>query len=190
MERIILVRHGQTNKNLEGKLHALGDEESLNDIGIEQMKNTAEKLKSFSPDKIYSSQEVRAKGSAEIIAKEIGIGVEIIDGIQERNWGDFSGRKWEEVQKILEPMALEERYLYLPPNGESWKDFEARLIQTINNLLAKNKGKTIVIISHMGGIRALMPYLLGVSREESFKYNMDNASITIFDHENGKFTRM
>ena len=188
MEKIILVRHGQTNKNSQGKLHVLGDEEVLNETGIQQMKETAFKLKRFSPDVVYSSKEKRAVESAKVVGDELGVGIEIIEGIEERNWGDFSGKTWEEVQEVLQPMTLEERYLYFPPNGESWQQFENRLIQSIIKILSQNKNKTIVVVSHMGGIRALMPYLLGVSKEESFKYNPDNASISAFTHENGKFS--
>jgi broad specificity phosphatase PhoE len=57
-------------------------------------------------------------------------------------------------------------------------------------LLTLNKNKTIVIVSHLGGIRALMPYLLGLPREESFKYNPENASMMVFSHENGRFTQI
>jgi broad specificity phosphatase PhoE len=187
MERIILVRHGQTNKNAEGKLHMADDGESLNNVGIEQIKKTAEKLKGFLPAKVYSSKEKRATESAQIIAKELGIASDIIEGMQERNWGDFSGNTWEEILKILQPMSLEERYLYIPPSGESWKQFESRLIQAINVLLSQNKNKTIVVVSHMGAIRALMPYLLGLPKEESFKYEPGNASVVVFNHDNGKF---
>lgn len=190
MERIILVRHGETDKNIQGKLHTVDDEESLNKVGIKQIKKTAGKLRKFSPAKIYSSKGKRAIESGKIIAKELTIGFETIKGMQERDWGKFSSKKWEEVQKFLDSMTLEERYLYTPPGGESWKQFESRLKKAITKILSQNKDKTIVVVSHGGAIRALMPHLLGAPREESFKYNPENASITIFSHNNGKFAEV
>jgi broad specificity phosphatase PhoE len=188
MERIILIRHGQTDTNVKGVLHSTKEDEFLNDEGVRQMKEVAKKLKSLSPAKVYTSNEKRTIQSGEVIAEEFGVKVDITEGIGERNWGDFAGRKWEEIQKVLDPMTLNERYEYLPPNGESWKQFETRLIKAINNILLQNKEKTVAVISHGGVIRALMPYLLGLPKEESFKYDPNNASIIIFDHNNGKFS--
>jgi broad specificity phosphatase PhoE len=80
-------------------------------------------------------------------------------------------------------------YIYTPPNGESWQSFETRLIKTLSGLLEKHPNEAIVIVSHGGAIRALMPYLLGIGKEESFKHNPDNASITVFDHDEQVFSQ-
>ncbi|OGM13034.1 hypothetical protein A3A76_01910 [Candidatus Woesebacteria bacterium RIFCSPLOWO2_01_FULL_39_23] len=96
--------------------------------------------------------------------------------MQERNWGDFSEKTWPEIQKVLDKMTLNDRYNFLPPNGESWKEFDTRLKTKLNNLLGRNSGKTIVVVTHGGAIRALIPHLLGVPKEESFKY--DGANFT------------
>ena len=84
-------------------------------------------------------------------------------------------------------MSLEERYTYIPPEGESWQEFETRLIASLKRILNENQGKTIVVVSHGGAIRASMPYLLNVPKEESFKYDPANASITSFDFDGEKF---
>lgn len=189
MEYIILVRHGQTDKNIKGRLHTVDDEEVLNKTGIKQIKKTAGKLKKISPVKVYSSKSRRAIASGKIIAKELGIHFETIRGMQERNWGGFSNKTWEEIKEILQKMTLEDRYLYLPPDGESWKEFESRLIKAITKILSQNEGKTVVVVSHAAAIRTLMPYFLKVPIEESFKYNPENASFIIFSHEKGKFSQ-
>ena len=188
MERIILVRHGQTNKDAKGEIHAFGDDELLNEVGVKQIKKTAKRLKEFHPIKIYCSKNRRALQSGKIIAETLGIREETIDGMEERNWGDFSGKKWGEVEQVLNKMTLEERYLYIPPNGESWEQFETRLISAIKDLLSKNEGRTFVVVAHGGAIRALMPYFLSASGDESFKHQPGLASITIFDYQNDKFT--
>ncbi len=166
-------------------MHTTEDPELLTETGIEQITKTAEKLKEFNPIKIYSSQEARAVQSGKLIADILGVDFETIDDMRERNWGDWSDRSWSEVQEILEPMNLQERYTFIPPRGESWEHFEKRLIQSINSLLGKHWSETIVVVSHGGAIRALMPYLLSVPKEESFKYSPDNASLTVFNMENG-----
>ena len=86
-------------------------------------------------------------------------------------------------------MTLDERYNYVPQGGESWKTFETRLIDAIKRISKKHENNNIIIVTHGGAIRALMPFLLGVSSEESFKYDPDNASLTIFNFSEGNFIK-
>lgn len=46
-----------------------------------------------------------------------------------------------------------------------------------------------MVVSHGGAIRALMPHLLGVPKEESFKYDPDNASLAIFEYDGDNFIK-
>jgi len=188
MGKIILVRHGETNKNIGRVLHHSKDTESLSSSGIEQINFAAEKLKSYSPDSIFSSKEQRAKDSSAIISKVLGLSFTTMDGLQERNWGIYSGKSWDEVAQVLDKMNLDKRYNYSPPDGESWKIFETRLIKAITTITTINPDKTTILVTHGGAIRALMPFLLNLPKEESFKYDPSNASLTIFNYKNNIFT--
>lgn len=190
MGKLILIRHGETNKNVSNSLHASGDPETLNGKGTEQIELTADKLTTYSPSKVYSSKERRALESAKILSDSLKIPFEEIEGMEERNWGVFTGKPWEEVKKVLDPMTLDERFTYVPQGGESWKTFETRLIGAIKKITIENQGKTVIVVTHGGAIRALMPFLLGVPKEESFKYDPDNASLTIFDFDEGGFKKV
>ena len=188
MTKIIIIRHGQTNKNIDKKLHDYGDIEQLNDVGKKQMSATAKYLKdNFKIDRVYHSSEIRAKESAEIIANTCGCESVETEGLQERNWGIYTGTPWPQVKEILDELTLDERYKFLPENGESWKMMEKRLINALNQILEQNDEKTVVLVTHGGTIRALIPYLLKCPLDESFKYDIYNASITIFDYDNGNF---
>lgn len=187
MGRLILVRHGETEKNNGNKLHGTDDPESLNASGVSQIEQLASSLAKSPITKIYSSKEKRALESAKILSKILKVPAEPIDGMQERNWGMFTDKPWANVKVILDPMSLEERYTYVPPRGESWKKFEARLIGTIKKVTEENKEGVVVVVAHGGAIRALMPFFLNVPKEESFKYDPRNASITIFDFDERGF---
>lgn len=187
MIKLILIRHGETDKNIGKKLHQAQDLESLNGKGVGQMEKTASALKTENVGIIYSSNEQRAIESGKILSRKLAVPFKIILGMQERNWGKFSGKPWPEVEAILKPMSFDERYNYVPPGGESWKEFETRLIGSLKRILNENQGKTVIIVSHGGAIRALMPYLLNVPKGESFKYDPHNASITSFDYDGEKF---
>lgn len=189
MEKLILIRHGETDKNLNKSLHGADDPETLNENGRSQIEKIASRLKDFSPKRIYTSKEKRALESAKIISRQLEIPLEEIEGMQERNWGEFTGKPWEEVKRVLDPMTLEERYDYIPQGGESWRTFETRLINAIQKIVDSNTG-TVVVVTHGGAIRALMPHLLNVPKEESFKYDPDNASITMFEVRGEGFRKM
>lgn len=183
MGRLILVRHAETKKNALGKLHMPGDHEGLSKKGRKQAKVLAKRLLDFKPQVVFTSNEKRAINTAEIIAKMLKVPYKVEPGLEERNWGDFTDRPWKDIVSVLDRMSLVERYLFVPPGGESWKAFEKRLIVNVEKLVSEKE--TIVIVTHGGAIRALMPYLLGVPREESFSFDLANASISMFDY-NGK----
>ena len=188
--KIFFIRHGETNKNIENKLHEKSDIESLNGVGREQMKKAGEALQKYKISKIFYSKELRAVESANILHNVLGAPLAQVDGFEERNWGVYVNKPWSEVKKILEPLTLEERFLYEPSEGESWKTTEERLIIALNKSIAKSNGRNMAIVTHGGAIRILMPYLLNVSREESFKYDPDNASVTEFDYDGEKFSNV
>ncbi len=185
---LIFIRHGETAINTRGKLHKLYDTEPLSEAGRKQIQATVNTLKKYKLSKIYSSEEQRALESGKLIAEGLQIPLESLMELHERDWGDFAGKEWPEVQKILDKLTLEERYNYVSPNGESWKTAESRLIKVVHTIIENNPNKTIAIVTHGGSIRILMPYLLNMPKEESFKHNPQNASLTIFIYENGIFT--
>lgn len=188
MPIFILIRHGETRKNLSRSLHSLGDPESLNEKGTEQMKMVSNELKKFVPFKLYCSYEDRARQSADIISGVLGVPVVDVAGLEERNWGEYAGKNWDEVKSVLDQMGLEERYNFIPKGGESWKNFETRLIKAVKNITS-NETTNVVVVTHGGAIRALMPYLLNAPKEESFKYDPDNASLTIFEFDKNGFSK-
>ncbi|MBI2008289.1 histidine phosphatase family protein [Candidatus Amesbacteria bacterium] len=183
--KLIFVRHGETNKNIGNITHHTGDPTQLNDVGNDQIKKTAKYLAKFSLKSVYSSPEKRTIQSAEIIAQTFKIKAIILDEFKERNWGDWEGKPWEEIKKILDPMTLIERFTFVPPGGESWEQMEKRILSGLQSMINNNKDS--VIVTHAGTLRGLMPILKKEPRENSFKYDFKNASITIFEFHTGTF---
>lgn len=181
MKELILIRHGETNKNVQGNIHDPNDPEQLNLTGIGQMQHAAQRVLSMGVERVYSSNQLRAIQSGQIVADTLHLPLTVVEGMQERQWGNFAGKPWLEVEALLEQMPLGERFVYTPPGGESWESFESRLVAAITKISSENPNKTVVVVTHGGAIRALIPHLLAVSREESFKYQPKNASLTIFD---------
>lgn len=192
MTKLILVRHGETEVNVKGKIHKHGDLEELTKNGVSQIQKTSEALKKLNPWAVYCSKENRAKQSAKIISDRLKLPLYEVEGLEERNWGDYAGLSFQEIKEKagMDKMAFDERYTFHPPYGESWKETEERLLKVLDDIISKNMSKNVVLVTHGGSIRIYMPTLLGVNKEESYKYDPDNASISVFDYKNGKFNKV
>lgn len=187
---LILVRHGRTPENERGVMHSDTDPTPLSGEGQEQIQKLSLRLNKIGIDKLFSSSEVRARESAQIIADVCGVDHEVIDDLRERRWGVFTGKPWGEVEKVIGDMSIQERYTYIPEGGESWQQAERRLKGIIDELLDAFSGHTIVCVTHGGVIRTLMSYLLDKPLEETFKHLPGNASLTVFKHKDGKFEKV
>lgn len=187
--RIIFLRHGETNVNVEGKTHVTGDASELTENGINQIFNAVSVLNKYNVEKIYCSPEKRAHQSAELASKKLNISLEVLDGLRERNWGDWEGKPWNEIKEVLDKFNLEERYNFIPPNGESWKQIESRLNESLKKVIS-GKENCVCVVTHTGSLRGLIPILKNQEKKVSLKYDFENGSITIFDFENNKFNEV
>lgn len=184
--KVLFIRHGQTIINVDGKIHKVNDDAGLTDLGKKQAEILAEVCKKQEVEAVYSSPEIRAMETARIIGEKLGVQPFIETGLAERSWGDWSDQTWKEIQQRLETMSIEERFSFIPPQGESWEEMEERLMEALNKIVGQSY-KVVAIITHSGAMRTLMPVLHGKPKDISFKYEFHNGSITIFNYENGKW---
>jgi 2,3-bisphosphoglycerate-dependent phosphoglycerate mutase len=184
--KVLFLRHGQTATNVAAKVHRTNDGASLDKVGKAQARRLAIACREEGVQQLYCSPEKRAKQTAQIIATKLGIDVTDVAELGERNWGDWSGRPWEDIQSKLELMNLKERYEFVPPYGESWQDMDGRLQKALERITASTS-PVVGVVTHGGALRALMPLLKGEPRETSFQYAFTNASITSFEFHSGKW---
>ncbi|WP_410513807.1 histidine phosphatase family protein [Paenibacillus sp. BR2-3] len=170
MTKIGLIRHGSTFWNQEGRAQGHTDN-SLDEEGRQQAAAIAERLSGEQWDYIYSSDLLRARQTAEIIAERLGIEIAgLVPGIREMNGGLIEGTT--EADRI-------ERW------GTSWKSLDLGLespeaarirgSQAIMDIAAKHPGKNILIVSHGAILRhSLRELVPDLSVDEVLK----NTSIT------------
>ena len=98
--KLIFIRHGQTDWNVQGKIQGSYDSE-LNDTGIKQAMNLSEKLLNlnYKFSKIYSSPQKRALKTAEILSKSSNVDYISVKDLQEMNMGKWEGLSWKEVEE-------------------------------------------------------------------------------------------
>ena len=119
--RVLLARHGQTDWNAAAKIQGASDV-PLNARGREQARSLAERVRRERVGAIYSSPLSRARETAEIIGKTLGVNVITAPELTELSFGDWEGCTWEEIGERF-PGALEAEGLVEPEeSGEDAAD--------------------------------------------------------------------
>ncbi len=173
-----LVRHGETDWNKEWRVQGHSSV-GLNQTGKAQAQQTAELLKNHQIDLILSSDLPRAKETAEIIGKALGVEVVFDKALRERNLGKAEGMLREEAHIAFGNIN---EYEAKRADNESYREMEERVWEAFKKHRANHQHKNIVIVTHAGTIRMLRKRLKNLSPSQAFTYKtVDNASILEID---------
>src|SRR5919206_4482332 len=127
---LLLVRHGETDWNAEGRLQGHTDR-PLNDVGRRQARELAERLAGEGADAIYASDLARAKETAEIVGARLGLPVVIDADLREKNWGTWEG------------LTGDER-VHVEFEGESTEEHRDRVMAAIRRIVERHPSQRIV----------------------------------------------
>lgn len=188
MPELILLRHGQSQWNLENRFTGWVDV-PLSPRGIEEAKNAGGKLAGHRVDQLFTSVLQRAIETARLAFDAAGIAnvPTVRDAaLNERMYGDLQGlnkaeaaKKWGDDQIKI----WRRSYDIPPPNGESLADTAKRVIpyweQTILPVL--RNGKNVLIAAHGNSLRALVMHLEGLTREQVLELEIPTGSPLLFD---------
>ena len=173
---ILVVRHGETDGNAARVLQR--PDVPLNDRGIRQAEQLAQRLCGDGFVHILCSDLLRARMTAAPITARSGIAIEENPLLQERNFGDLRGMPYAALAE--DPFGPD----VAPPNGEDWPTFHARVAEAFAFIVSRRRSLdgTLVVVTHGLVCRALVerhvPLPAGVVAPERF----DNTSITVL-HE-------
>lgn len=186
--RLFLVRHGQTDWNVKGKIQGSVDSE-LNETGIKQAEELSIKIKLLKSKHnfsiIYTSPQRRAAKTAQILSQAVNADYIKVKGLEEINFGEWEGMTWPEIEKKY-PEEYEEWYenrrYTRPPKGESYQDMIERVLAAIHKIIEKeNEHENVVIVTHSAVIMCLMCYITNTPFEDMMKFITDNTAITEID---------
>lgn len=188
MATLVIIRHGQSQWNLENKFTGWVDVE-LTEKGIQEAKNAGEKLKPYQFDLAYTSDLKRAQNTLKLILEVTGQpNLETIKdkALNERMYGDLQGLdKTETAKKFGEDQVHIWRRSYdiAPPNGESLKDTRDRVIPYFENEIAPKlkEGRNIIIAAHGNSLRALIMYLENLTPDEILAKELGTAQPIVYD---------
>ena len=157
-----IFRHGLTDMNVAGRWQGRGIDLPLNEIGREQALELAEELKETGIEIIYSSPLKRAVQTAEIVAKALHVSVRIENGLVEGCFGEAEGKTKQEINGLFPQTAeawhsLEEEFMDVRFNGgETKREIQQRILQTLEKIASENEQKIIGISAHSAVVRCFM----------------------------------
>ncbi len=165
---LILVRHGQSQWNLENRFTGWTDV-PLTDRGQQDAKRCGQALKQrgYGVDAGFTSRLVRATATLDVLLEELGkkeIPIVFDAALNERHYGDLQGlNKAETAKKYGEEQVQKWRrnFFTRPPGGESMEDCEKRTLPFFhqNILPLLREGKTVLVSAHGNSLRPIVKYL-------------------------------
>jgi probable phosphoglycerate mutase len=168
MTELLLVRHGETDWNAEGKLQGHTDR-PLNDYGRRQAQALADRLAGESIDAVYASDLSRARETAEILGAKLGLPVLVDPDLREKNWGNWEG------------LTSDER-LHIEFEGETSEAHRDRTLGAVQRIVERHPGGRIVVVTHGGSLRRIQAAVSGFALPV-----LENCAVWGLAHEDGTF---
>jgi probable phosphoglycerate mutase len=178
MTRLSIVRHGQTDWNLNRRIQGQTDI-PLNSTGRAEAAQAGAKLRARRWDAVVASPLLRADETARIIAGELGLPApQIIPEITERHHGGIEGLTFAERQvKFPDGVAV--------PGLESRQDVLDRVLPALGQVAAEHEGQSVLVVSHGGVIGTLIRHATGGERPRHDEL-IANGSVHDFEWRGGR----
>ena len=172
MSKIILMRHGQTEWNLEKRFQGSGDS-PLTDEGLQQAVLVSKKLEKCNIKAIYSSPRKRAVETAIPISQRLSLPVHKKPGLGEIALGKWEGKTYNEI-KTLYPLEYQ-AFFHDPTSfsgvdgGETLIEVRDRAVKVVEEIALTHLNNTVLIVSHAITIRLLLIHYMNAPLIELWK---------------------
>ncbi|MFZ1946103.1 MAG: histidine phosphatase family protein [bacterium] len=179
---LFLVRHAQSTWNLEKRVQGQKDPD-LSSYGKAEAKRLAKRFKGLKFAAAYSSPLARARGTAEIIVgKRRKVTIE--EDLTEWGLGKWEGKTIAQIRKAHGDAFR--RWVRKPsqssvPGGEPFKDFVARVKETLRSIKKRHPEGNVLVVCHGGVISAYATTVLHLPPDDLWCLTVKNASLTIVD---------
>ena len=147
---LLLVRHGETDWNADGRLQGHTDR-PLSDFGRRQAQQLADELDGERLEAIYSSDLSRARETAEVVGERLGLSVELDPDLREKDWGNWEGLTAVERDRV--------EFV-----GESTEAHQERMLRALRRISERHPGDgTVLVVTHGGSMRRVQTAAMGMA---------------------------
>lgn len=180
---LLLLRHGETALTPEKRLSGSGGSDpELSETGRRQAEAAARMLVARGGVRaVVSSPLRRARQTAEIAARRLGLEVRVDGGLTEADFGAWEGLTFAEVgERYPDELAAWRASPAAVPGGtgETFTSVAHRAALSRDRLLARYAGQTVLVVSHVGVLRTLVRLALGAPPESLFRMELSAASLS------------
>ena len=185
IQNIFLVRHGKPDLPNGEKIYYGSTDYPLSEEGKKSAGLLSEYLSNVSFDAVYSSTMIRARMTADIIAKRADI--KEISELREINLGEWEERSFDEVREQWKEIYEKRGASFdsvAPPGGESFIELQKRTVPAFEKIVTEFEGKNILIVSHGGVMWTLMCHYFNFELNDIFFYLTDYCGIHLLQREN------
>lgn len=181
--RLILVRHGETYWNEQRRVQGGASDIELDEVGLKQATKLVAFLRDENIDAVISSPLKRALVTAQVIAKQHELPVEVHNGLKEISVGELEGLALSSLSISFSQLLMQwwrggsERL----PGGESFVELEERCWGAVEPLLVKHENGTAVIISHYFVTLAIIFKGLDLPMEYIAKFRVDLGGVSVLE---------
>jgi broad specificity phosphatase PhoE len=189
MAELLLVRHGETDWNVERRFQGHADP-PLNATGRKQAQMLADELADVQIDVIYTSDLVRARETAEIVAARVGVPVVALSELREIDVGEWQGLSWPEIEE-RHPNGVRSWH----ENGHGWHAGETyeqlaqRVLRALQGIARRHRDARVLIVGHGGTVRVVRAHVEGLTVAASRRGStpIGNCEVFRIRAENGEF---
>ena len=188
MPALILLRHGQSQWNLENRFTGWIDV-PLSPTGEDEARAAGEKLRGRHIDKLYTSVLRRAVDTAILALETAGTTVPVTErdaALNERMYGDLQGLNKAEAAKRFGDAQIKlwrRSYDVRPPGGESLADTAARVLPYWESHILPDlkAGRDVLVVAHGNSLRALVMHLDGLSHTEVLELEIPTGAPLLYE---------
>ncbi len=190
--RLLLVRHGETNWNRDGRFQGQIDI-PLNENGHKQAAQAGEFLKAVEIDEAVTSSMLRPKETAEGILKHhADVALKTTEDLWEISHGEWEGKLESEIEAGYPGLLAEwqsKPEAVQMPGGENLDDVYGRAKKGWGDIVAAYSGsdtpKTVLVVAHDAINKAILCQVLGLGPEKFWQFKQGNGAVSVIDYMGG-----
>lgn len=183
MTRVILLRHGQTEWNRVERFRGRADL-ALDEVGLAQAEAAASYIAGWEPVALYSGPLRRTMMTAQALARRLTLPITPLEGLTDIDYGLWQGLSPEEAAD-RDPERyrqwLETPHLMRFPEGESLDQVRSRALAALDEVLARHRDQTVVLVSHKVVCKVLLCAVLGLDNSHFWQVEQDVCAINLLE---------
>jgi len=187
--QIVLVRHGATDWNLQGRCQGSSDRD-LSEVGLRQAEQISELFSREKIHAIYSSNLRRARQTAELISRPHDLPVRIEDRVRELDHGELEGLTFNEIKtrygEFLTRWRSEPAEIHVP-SGERLADVAERAWNGLNEIARRHgQAERVLVVSHNFPILGIVCRITGTHLNDYRTFHLDPCGVTRIGHDHAR----